>query len=438
MKLKAKLFALIPILFFSVSGGPYGLEEIVTSVGPINTLLLILIIPIVWTIPECMVVAELSSNYPVQGGYYKWVQMSMGKFWGFMEGWWSILYTLIDLSLYPILFTTYLKFFFPDLNFWQLYIIQLTVIWSSAFINILGIRIVGYALSFCTVFVLISFLLFVIFGMKFISFDFSPIFMSSKGFAETNLLFGISLAFWNFIGWDNASTVLHEVDNPNHNYRIAMFITIPIIVMFYFFPLLVGLSINTDWQNWQFGQFSTIAKNINLPLLANILSIGGMITCLGLFNSLLLSSTRIFSTMSEDRLLPSVFSKIHSKYQTPYMAIIIAAILYSLLVLVDFQNLIIYDVFLYLMAISLEAIALIILRKKTHADSSHFRIPFGNLGMYIVMIMLFACIAVVIIGNLTCFMSPVKGTSMGLFMLLSGVPVYLFFLNRSNANENNN
>src|SRR3989338_1862342 len=133
MKLKAKLFALIPILFFSVSGGPYGLEEIVTSVGPINTLLLILIIPIVWTIPECMVVAELSSNYPVQGGYYKWVQMSMGKFWGFMEGWWSILYTLIDLYLYPILFTTYLKFFFPDLNFWQLYIIQLTVIWSSAF-----------------------------------------------------------------------------------------------------------------------------------------------------------------------------------------------------------------------------------------------------------------------------------------------------------------
>ena len=77
MNNKAKLFSLISIIFFSVSGGPYGLEDIVASIGPLTTLLLILILPLVWTIPEVMIVAELSSTYPVQGGYYRWVEMGL-------------------------------------------------------------------------------------------------------------------------------------------------------------------------------------------------------------------------------------------------------------------------------------------------------------------------------------------------------------------------
>ena len=155
MKTKAKFLALIPIIFFSVSGGPYGLEEIVSSVGPINTLFLILLLPLLWTIPECMVVAELSSTYPVQGGYYRWVQMGLGRFWGFMEGWWSILYTLLDMSLYPILFTTYLKLLFPNLESLAVYLIQLSMIWLCALINILGIRLVGNVLTLFKIIILV-------------------------------------------------------------------------------------------------------------------------------------------------------------------------------------------------------------------------------------------------------------------------------------------
>ncbi len=427
---KAKLLALIPIMFFSVSGGPYGLEEIVASVGPLCTLMLITLIPLVWTIPECLIVAELSSNYPVQGGYYRWVYMGLGRFWGFMEGWWSILYTIIDLSLYPILFTAYLKFFFPDLSFIQFYIIQLTVIWISALFNILGIRTVGYVLGLFTSFILISFLFFIVFGMKYLSFDFSPILNARNHLTGNNVLYGLSLAFWNFIGWDNSSTVLDEVHNPNHNYRRSMFINVPIIVFFYFFTLIVALSINTSWGNWTFGEFSRISIIMGHPVLAVVLTIGGMAMCLGLFNSLMLSSTRIFSTMADDNLLPSMFSKIHNKFQTPYIAIIFVSVLYSFLVLVDFKNLVVYDVFLYLIAISLEAIALIILRKKIPEDGLHFQIPFGKTGFWLSIVMLFACIILVTIANAVSIISPLKGTVFGLLLAFSGVPAYFFFLNR--------
>ena len=424
-KKKAKLLALIPIVFFSVSGGPFGLEEIISSVGPINTILLIVLLPIVWTIPECFIVAELSSSYPVQGGYYRWVQMSLGRFWGFMEGWWSILYTLVDLSLYPILITTYLKILLPQLDFTSIYLIQLSVIWSSALINIFGIRIVGNLLTLFQAIIMLLFVFFVVIGLGYISFDFSSILQPTDHYTTKNLLLGLSIAFWNFIGWDNGSTVLHEIDKPETNYHKALFLTIPIIVAFYLFPILVGLCIHTDWDNWRFGEFSYIADSMHKPWLSVSLALGGMITCLGLFNSMLLTSTRVISEMANDKLLPAKLAELHDTYQTPYISIIFSAFVYSLLVLCGFHNLITYDVFLYLIALLLEAIALIVLRKRNPGKKVHFKIPFGYFGMYFIV----GVAVVVIMSMVVINLLSLNGTDayLNIFLLLSGVPVYLLY-----------
>ena len=426
-KKKAKLLALVSIIFFSVSGGPYGLEEIVSSVGPLNTLLLILLLPIVWTIPETMIVAELSSSYPIQGGYYRWVQISMGRFWGFMEGWWSTLYTLIDLSLYPILFSTYLKILFPSIDSHLLYFIQLIMIWVCAVVNILGIRVVGNILTSFQFFILFTFAIFIILGMNHISFDFSSIMGSYQQPTSSKLFLGLSIAFWNFIGWDNGSTVLHEVDNPGLNYHKALFISIPIIVFFYFFPTLVGLCIHTSWQDWKFGEFSFISNSMGFPFLGTVLAVGGMLTSLGLFNSMLLSSTRVIMTLAEDKLLPSMFSAVHSKYETPHIAIIFTALAYSVLVLFSFETLIGYDVFLYLIAILLEAIALVILRKRNPDIYSHYKIPFGMAGVYCIVSIVSLVVLFMVVINLSCFHGDIKTSFFTAFLMLSGVPIYLWY-----------
>ena len=427
MKKKAQLYVLVPIIFFSVSGGPYGLEEIVSSIGPHFTLLLILILPIIWTIPETFIVAELSSTYPVQGGYYKWVQMGLGRFWGFMEGWWSILYTLIDLSLYPILFTMYLKFLLPHLDFWAIYLVQLLMIWTCAIINILGIRFVGYILILFKIFILLCFALFIVLGLKHISFNFKEIFNLPRKYETSNLLFGLSLAFWNFIGWDNGSTILGETEEPSNNYHKALFITIPIIVFFYFFPILVGACVHTNWQSWKFGEFSFVANSMNHPLLAVLLAVGGMVACLGLFNSLLLSSTRVFSSMAEDKLFPAFFAKMHVKFHTPYLAIIFSALVYSFLVLVNFKNLVIYNVFLYLMAMFLEALALYFLRKHNPKIKTNFKIPFGNLGMYCILFLACSVILFMILVNLFNLNSSVYDSMLSILFLVSGLPIYFWY-----------
>ena len=427
MKNKAKLFLLIPIIYFSVSGGPYGLEEVVSSIGPFLTLLLILVVPIIWTIPEALIVAELSSNYPVQGGYYRWVSMGLGRFWGFMEGWWSILYTLIDLSLYPILFIAYLKILFPELAYPYVYFIQLFIIWFCAFINILGIRSVGYVLTAFKLFILISFLVFIILCFNHSPIKFDAIFLSKNDIQFEPFLYGISLVFWNFIGWDNGTTAMGEVDEPAKTYPKALLITIPIVVLFYFFPILASVSLDQDWHNWHFGQFSTIAFSMGRPLLGVLLAVGGMVMCIGIFNALLLSSTRIFLCMSEDKFLHPKFAALHKQFQTPYFSILFSAVVYSVLIFVSFHNLIIYDVFLYLVAILLEAFALVSLRKKSHGKiKDTFCIPFGKLGMCFVVGLSVFIISLVILINLLGFCYSLYSTLVAFLLLFSGVPVYLW------------
>ena len=420
---KATLFTLIPILYFSVSGGPYGLEEIVTAVGPLYSLLLILLVPVLWTIPECLIVAELASTYPVQGGYYKWVQMGLGNLWGFMEGWWSIIYTLIDLSLYPILFSTYVKIIFPQLDFLSLYLVQLTMIWSCVIMNVLGIKFVGNVLTLLKSFIVLLFVAFVIIGAKFISFDFSSTLIVPDDIPLKSLVFGLSLVFWNYIGFDGGSTVLEEIESPEKNFHRALLTIVPIIALLYFFPILIGVSINPNWETWHFGEFTHIANHMNMPFLGLLLAIGGMVTTFGLFNSLILTSTRIFSVMSNDGWLPKAFAKLHSKHNTPYITIIFAGMVYSFLVLIGFYKLVVYVVFLFLLAMLLEAITLIALRKKNPGAKTHFKIPFGNFGLWFVVIL--ASLVILFMSFIHLSSMDKAGIFISFLLVFSGIPIYI-------------
>src|SRR4029079_17003271 len=106
-----------------------------------------------------------------------------------------------------------------------------------------------------------------------------------------------------------------------------------------------------------------------------LLSLGGMASMLGIFCAVLLSVSRIPAVMGRDRLLPGIFSRLHTKYDTPYISIIICASLVSLLVLLPLEDLLVTDICLYSAGISLEFAALIRLRKSAAGLSRPFKIP---------------------------------------------------------------
>src|SRR5476649_114211 len=139
---KIRPIQLIAVIFFTVSGGPYGLEPLLTYAGEHGALLLLLITPLLWDVPAIFTVLELNSMMPVTGGYYKWVKHALGDRFGFYEGWWTWIYSFVDLAIYPVMFTEYAAFFFPVLAPYNIYIC-LFIVWGSALLNIRGAVPVG-------------------------------------------------------------------------------------------------------------------------------------------------------------------------------------------------------------------------------------------------------------------------------------------------------
>src|SRR6266581_4342761 len=113
---KLRVLQLAAVIFLTVSGGPYGLEPLLSYAGSHGALLLLIITPILWDIPAIFMVLELNSMMPVTGGYYQWVKRALGLRWAWYEGWWTWLYTFVDLAIYPVLFVEYLGFFFPEIH----------------------------------------------------------------------------------------------------------------------------------------------------------------------------------------------------------------------------------------------------------------------------------------------------------------------------------
>src|ERR1700678_1192872 len=105
---KLSLLPLIAATYFMVAGGPYGLEDIIGNSGYGRALLLLLIIPLIWSLPTSLMVGELASALPEEGGYYCWVRRALGRFWGFQEAWLSLAASIFDMALYPVTFVLYL------------------------------------------------------------------------------------------------------------------------------------------------------------------------------------------------------------------------------------------------------------------------------------------------------------------------------------------
>ncbi len=154
---KISVLPLAAVIFFTVSGGPYGIEPLIGYAG-IYAIPLLMITPLLWDVPLILVVLELNSMMPVEGGYYEWVKRGLGLKWAFMEGCWTWLYSFVDLAIYPVLFVEYASFFFPQVEVYKTPVC-IAMVWLVAALNIRGIVLVGKTALFLTVAVMIPFII---------------------------------------------------------------------------------------------------------------------------------------------------------------------------------------------------------------------------------------------------------------------------------------
>lgn len=373
--------SLVSVMFFNVSGGAFTTETLIVSAGPATGLLIILLVPLLWSLPETLIIGELASMLPEEGGYYRWVYRAFGPFWAFQNGWWTWMYSLVDMAIYPVLFNQYLSFFVPGLSHTVQWIISLAVIWIATGINLRGSGKVGLVSLVSGGFVLGVFLLVSLAALPHATHLpwQSP---GSHTAGAGGLGVGLSIALWNYIGWDNASTVQGEVRDSSRSYPRALAITLPLVTLGYLVPLAATLSA-TDWTKWREGGWPDIAlmaTGVAGPTLAVLLGVAGMVSAVALFNALLLSYSRIPFAMAVDGLLPRPLAKV-DRWSTPRNAVLASAVCYSVFALLSFVHLVVADVLLYSMALFLEFGALIALRRNEPGLRGSFRIPVGTAGI---------------------------------------------------------
>ncbi len=397
-----RLLPLVALMFFTVSGGAYGLEDVVGSSGPGMAIVLIIVTPIIWSLPAALMVAELGTMLPVQGGYYYWVKVGLGKFAGYLEGSWSWLCTFVDMAIYPVLFADYMANYIPQVAAGAVvlftigpfdvdlhWLVCLSVIWPLALLNIRSTKGVGDSSLLFMLFILAPFVVFSVLAIpQLFTNGVNPVEPFTP--PDTGLLaaFGAGLwvAMWNYLGWDGLSTVAGEIENPRRNYPRALAISIPLITLCYLLPVLGGLAVSTDWSAWTAGYFPQLAEQVGGVPLGIWLAIGALVSAAGLFSALLLQVSRLPFVMAADGWLPQGLTR-ESRFGTPWVSIVVCAAIYSVFCLGPFQALIVVDVFLYSLALTMEFAALIALRIRAPDLPRPFKIPGGWPALAVVTIL---------------------------------------------------
>jgi amino acid transporter len=369
------LSALIAVTFFCVAGGAYGLEDAVGAGGSFIALLGIIILPWLWSFPTALMTAELSTAMPEEGGYVVWVQRAFGKFWGFQEGWLSWLCSFADNALYPVMFVDYLAYLRGDMAPMERWLIGAAVITLVTWINLRGIRLVGLSSIIFSLVVLAPFAIMVSVGAPRV--EIANWFKRTEGIDWALLL---STLLWNTSGWDNAGCCAAEVIHPQRNYPRAMVITVALVTAVYLLPIAVGVGVATDWSAWKEGYLPRVAAQIGGQWLGSWLTCAGLVSAVGMLSALICTSARVPYAMADRGMLPRPLGRLHTRYGTPWPAIITNSVGVALLIPFSFQELIELDMFLYAAALILEFAALVWLRVSQPDMERPYRVPFGLAG----------------------------------------------------------
>ena len=386
---RVRVITVFFMIYILVSGGGFGIEDMVSSSGPGLTLLLLLLLPVFWSLPMALVASELGSAIPGEGGFYVWTRRALGDFWGFQAAWWWSLSVLVDSSLYVILAVGYLQNWLGFDQLW-FYAICWSIIALFALANIIGVKFVAFGSMLFSLLILAPFVVLIVVGLA--QWQFNPLtpvtvpdapFLGSGGV----LALGLAIGIWMYSGYESISTLSGEIRNPQKVIPRALMLALPFIVLMYVLPTLASLAGYGHWETFAveaddgFVSFIEIAETLGGSALGMAMLASAMLGNLALYLDYLASGARPWFAISEDGLFPKSISRVSRRYGTPIAAILLMAVVNAVLIIGPFRSLVVIDVMLFISAYVLIFISAIHLRLREPNLRRPFRVPLGTVGM---------------------------------------------------------
>jgi amino acid transporter len=416
---KVSLLPFVFVMYSYTTAGPFGLEDQVSTAGPGMSLIYQLLIPFFWCIPISLVAAELTTAMPVEGGFYRWTRGAFGDFWGFLAGWWNWCASFLLGALYAVLFTDYVAFYFPQLTGWKHYCVAVLVIALITYINVRGIRVVGDVATALEITILVAVLVMCAMSVHLWHQNpFLPVVPPHKPLFQ---VFGVgfALGLWLYAGYEQVSSVAGEVENPQRSYPRALAWVVPLSMATYLLPTACSLAAVGNWQQWHTGYFSDLARLIGGPKLGFAITAAAAIMNLSILNSTVLTTTRMPSAMAEDGYLSPFLARLHPRFGTPWIAILVSAAIYCALAWHSVLQLISLYIWLRIATSVLTVLSAWQLRRTRPELQRAFRIPWGKKGLA------YAVIAPLLMSGIAMIASDSFALKWGPVALVLGPVAYL-------------
>jgi amino acid transporter len=413
------LTPLVAATYFMVSGGPYGLEEIVAGCGYRGALVVLVLTPLVWSLPTTLMIGELAAALPEEGGYYAWVKRALGPFWGFQEAWLSLAASIFDMAIYPTLFTLYLGRLWPALAADHIpFVAGATMIFACGAWNLRGARAVGWSAVALTVALLLPFA-----ALSLAAFARPAVAAPPPSPSPTGLWGGVLVAMWNYMGWDNASTVAGEVERPQRTYPLAMLSAVLLVTLTYVIPVAAVARTGLDPRGWSTGGFVDVGAALGGQWLARAIVVGGVICGIGMFNALVLSYSRLPLVLADDGWLPRVFARLLPT-GAPWVSLLALCLAYTACLQLGFTRLIELDVLIYGLSLLLEFVALVVLRVREPELVKPFRVPGGTVGAALLGVAPMALATVALVAGRHEQAGRLPTLALGAILVVAGPLVY--------------
>jgi len=274
-------------------------------------------------LPAALSKSELATAMPSSGGTYVYIERAFGPMFGTISGiglWLSLLlkssFALIGLGAYLAVLINL------DDNLTKL--VALGFLCFIMFLNVFGIKKVGKVQIVIVSISLICLVSIFLIGFPLVNPDYLTPFLSN---GNTGLISTVAFVYISYAGVTKVAAIAGEIKNPDRNLPLAMILsllTIASIYVFIAFVLVGNIPIKdlaTDIR-----PIYTVSNIIGGKYFGYAAAAVGVLTLMSMANSGVLASSRFPFAMARDKLLPSFLERLHSKYLTPVISILITCI----------------------------------------------------------------------------------------------------------------
>jgi amino acid transporter len=318
-------------------------------------------------IPTGLVVAELNARMPEEGGFYLWTRSAFGDFHGYVAAWtyWlsNIVWLPTVLILLPIscLYVFGDNFLFLAENPWYNGLVAIGLLWIVTILNIIGMERAKWVQNIGGIATWISIALLLILGIVYVinngsAHPFTPEKLIPD-ITDFSLLPFFAIVAFSFGGLELAPVMAGEIQNPKRNIPRAIFISSIAVGFIYIVGTLMLILIVPEGEvgiiEGVAQAFHQVSSSLSMPWLGTFGVILVALSFMGLFGSWMTGTARIPFVIGLNHYLPDVVAKVHPKWGSPFVSLIMQAIVLSLLFLASTFGSTIKEAYLILLDMSI-------------------------------------------------------------------------------------